>query len=92
MPVAAPISFAGLFHVFQVNGGSLWHKWSSDAFNWSNESVFGAAGIAQQPLPNQLPGVSSFSNRLMCTVEDSNGRAWFFSQPPGGPWGVGELP
>jgi hypothetical protein len=92
MPVAAPISFAGLVHVFQVNGGGLWHKWSADAFNWSNESVFGAAGIAQQPLPNQLPGASTFNNRLMVTVEDANGRAWFFSQPPGGPWGVGELP
>ena len=92
MPVAAPIVFAGQFHVFQVNFQSLWHKWSADGSNWGNENVFTAAGIGQPGLPNQLPGVSTANDFLLVAVEDDNGRAWFFRQPPGGPWGVSELP
>ena len=41
-----PISFARPVHVFQVNGGSLWHKWSSDAFNWSNEETYFARRVS----------------------------------------------
>ena len=64
----------------------------ADGSNWGNENVFSAAGIAQPALPNQLPGVSTSNNRLLVAVEDTTGRAWFFNQALGGPWGVSELP
>lgn len=92
VPVAAPIVFGGQFHVFQVSGSSLWHKWSPDGKTWSNENVFAAAGVGQPGLPVQLPGVTENGTNLLVAVEDNAGKAWFFKQPSGGAWGVSELP
>ncbi len=92
MPVAAPITFAGQIHVFQVHGTNLWHKWLNGGGALGNESVFQAAGIGYVDVPDQLPGVAVVDNQLVVVVEDSNGRAWYFGQNPGGPWGYYELP
>lgn len=92
VPVAAPIVFAGQFHVLQVNGGHLWHKWSADGANWGNEDVFKAAGVGQPALSTQVPGVTVSSTNLLVTVEDSTGKGWFFKQPAGAAWGVSALP
>jgi hypothetical protein len=91
MAVAAPISYGGQIHVFQAAGNTLYHKWTNGGGTWFNENLFTAAGIGTVPMPNQLPGVSIIANQLQVTVEDDNGRAWYFIYL-GTRWGVSELP
>lgn len=91
MPVSPAVFFAGQNHVLQVSGGALWHKWWGPTGPQGNENVFTAAGLGQVTLPVQAPATSIVNSQLTVVVEDGNGKAWYFGQSAGGPWGAKEL-
>jgi hypothetical protein len=81
--------------VFQVSGGTLWHKWLG-AGTWYNEAVCGPSGGASKAratFPDQTPQVTIIGNQCVVTVEDSSNGCWYFAQgTTTGTWGANRLP
>jgi hypothetical protein len=91
MPVSPATGFGGQSHLFQVNGNHLWHKWWGPSGPQDNEDVYTAAGLGHVDIPDQTPQVAIVVNQLTVAVEDGTGKAWYFGQSSGGPWGAKEL-
>ena len=96
VPVSPAISFKlNQQDVFQVSGGTLWHKWLG-AGTWYNEAVCGPSGGASKAratFPDQTPQVAIIGNQCVVTVEDSSNGCWYFAQgTTTGTWGANRLP
>ena len=97
MPVSQAVTFKpGQTDVFQASFGTLWHKWLT-ASGWRNEALTGpfavVAPASSVKIPDQEPQVSILGDQCIVTIEDSNGRAWYFAQASTSPrWGVSEMP
>ena len=97
MPVSQAVTFKpGQTDVFQASFGTLWHKWLT-ASGWRNEALTGPFAVvpvaSSVKIPDQEPQVSILGDQCIVTIEDSNGRAWYFAQASTSPrWGVSEMP
>jgi len=94
MSVSQSEYFANNYHAFQVSGNVLWHKWWTFGQTTNgNEDVVKASGLAAGAVsfPDKVPQIGLANNQLCVCVEDSTGKAWFFSQSAGAAWGAKEL-
>lgn len=90
MAVSPVVSFKpNQLDVFQVAGGSLWHKWSTPS-GWANERVTPPAGAA---VFTGTPAVAVVGGACWVSVEDANAKVYTFMQLPNqGTWNNSVLP
>lgn len=83
-------------NVFQVSGGTLWHKYQvGGGTPWHNEEVAGPQGGTSTVTGTfvGLPQVSVFPTSMWVSVENQAGNVLVFAQALGNSqWGVAQLP